>query len=75
MVTRLQEPCGCWVAIGGYATWCMRPLDHDGECLPKRSELMNVAERLEKNAQAIYDAVTAVDQDGGWPYESPGEGE
>jgi len=73
--TTQQEKCGLWVAAGGHESVCMRPVDHAGECLPLRSELMNAAEAHEAAARAIYDAVTAIDTDGGWPYEGPSDGE
>lgn len=67
--TKQGERCGCWVVAGGFESVCMRPTDHPGECLPLRADMMSAAERHEAAAQSIYDAVTAIDIDGGWPHE------
>ena len=61
-----QELCGCWVKVGGYKTICKRPVDHDGECLPNRSDLMDEGERLEEAAREIWQAVTDLDKRRAW---------
>lgn len=63
------ERCGCWVSVGGYDSICFLSENHEGQCLPLRSECMTQGEHWERYAQAIYDAVAEIDKSGGWPKE------
>jgi hypothetical protein len=71
-MSQVGERCGCWIMFGTYETVCALPIAHVGRCLPYRSELMRISERLEQDAQSIYDAI--IDQDARrtlepWPHE------
>ena len=60
--------CGTWVAVGGYKSVCNLLDGHEGQCLPRRSDVMADAAWHERQAQETYDAVDAIDAaGGGWP--------
>ena len=71
MVT--AEKCGAWVEVGGYKGCCMLPIDHEGRCLPFRSEVMDAAEWHERRAGDIYSAIAREDKLGSWPHEGPAQ--
>lgn len=70
----MRNSCMCLLKIGDLEVFCALSDGHEGECLPKRSDLLNAAERFEHRAQEIFDEIDRRDGIGfSWPYEGPEE--